>query len=220
MTQHIAATVSGMPKLRNPFRRTYSPNQIVALNVGRARALRGWTQEQAAEALAPYLGTKWSNASFSAVERSIVGTRVKQFSADDLVALARGFDLPLGWFFTPPPPSEDAGVAVPDAGMLNGTDPQLLLDVVLGTDDNREPWHKALLDYAAETAKHHGTTKNEKVSPRALEAGTENLAVLRAAAELRAAFGDIREAREVLLRFAGLLGHLDEPDRPARGNRN
>ena len=37
--------------LRNPFRRTYSPNQIVALNVGRARALRGWTQEQAAEAL-------------------------------------------------------------------------------------------------------------------------------------------------------------------------
>ena len=40
-----------MPKLRNPLRRTYSPNQIVALNVGRARALRGWTQEQAAELL-------------------------------------------------------------------------------------------------------------------------------------------------------------------------
>jgi transcriptional regulator with XRE-family HTH domain len=208
-----------MPKLRNPFRRTYSPNQIVALNVGRARALRGWTQEQAAEALAPYLGTKWSNASFSAVERSIVGTRVKQFSADDLVALSRGFDLPLGWFFTPPPPSEDAGVAVPDAGMLNGTDPKLLLEVVLGTDDNREPWHKALLDYAAETAKHHETTKNEKVSRRTVDAGTENLAELRAAAGLRAAFGNTSEARDVLLRFADLLGNLDEPDGPTRGGR-
>jgi transcriptional regulator with XRE-family HTH domain len=209
-----------MPKLRNPFRRTYSPNQIVALNVGRARALRGWTQEQAAEALAPYLGTKWSNASFSAVERSIVGTRVKQFSADDLVALSRGFDLPLGWFFTPPPPSEDAGVAVPDAGMLNGTDPQLLLDVVLGTDDNREPWHQALLDYAAATAKHHDTTRNTKVSAHRINASTEKLATLRAAAELRAAFGDVSEARDVLVRFADLLARLDEADSPARGGRS
>src|SRR5215204_7540573 len=138
MTQHSVGMVGSMPKLRNPIRRTYTPNQIVALNVGRARALRGWTQEQAAQALAPYLGAKWSNASFSAVERSIAGTRVKQFSADELVALSRGFDLPLGWFFTPPPPHEDAGVHVPDAGMIKGTDPQILLDIVLGTDTNRE----------------------------------------------------------------------------------
>ena len=32
-------------------RRTMSPNQIVAYNVAKARALRGWTQEEAAEAL-------------------------------------------------------------------------------------------------------------------------------------------------------------------------
>lgn len=205
-----------MPKLRNPFRRTYSPNQIVALNVGRARALRGWTQEQAAEALAPYLGTKWSNASFSAVERSIAGTRVKQFSADELVALSRGFDLPLGWFFTPPPPAEDAGVAVPDAGMLNGTDPQLLLDVVLGTDTNREPWRKALLDYASDAAGHESTTRNAPPTSGKVESGVDDLAELRAAAELRQAFGDVAEARNVLLRFADLLGRLDQPGTPAR----
>jgi hypothetical protein len=206
-----------MPKLRNPLRRTYSPNQIVALNVGRARALRGWTQEQAAEALAPYLGTKWSNASFSAVERSIAGARVKQFSADELVALSRGFDLPLGWFFTPPPPSEDAGVHVPDAGM-KGTDPQLLLDVVLGTETNRDPWHKALLDYASQAADHETTTRNTRPTSGKVDSGIDGLAQLRAAAELRQAFGDVAETRNVLLRFADLLARLDHPDTPARAD--
>ena len=82
--------------------RTWSPNQVVAHNLTRARLLRGWTQDQAAEALAPYLGSRLSLASFSAIERSIAGTRVKQFTADELVALSRAFDLPLGWWFTPP----------------------------------------------------------------------------------------------------------------------
>ena len=52
------------------IRRTMTPNQIVAFNVAKARALRGWTQEEAAEALAPYLGAKLSGPSFSALERS------------------------------------------------------------------------------------------------------------------------------------------------------
>src|SRR5260370_575417 len=94
--------------------------------------MRGWTQEQASAALAPYLGTRWSNASFSAVERSIGGTRVKQFSADELVALSRGFDLPIGWFFLPPPAEEQAGLHSPEAG-VNGTDMGVVLDAVLGT---------------------------------------------------------------------------------------
>src|SRR2546430_1222963 len=52
------------------LRRTMTPNQIVAYNVAKARELRGWTQEQAAEALAPYLGAKLSVGSFSALGRS------------------------------------------------------------------------------------------------------------------------------------------------------
>jgi len=60
------------------------------------------SQEQAADELAPYLGARLSHASFSAIERSIASTRVKQFSADDLVALSRAFRVPLGWWFIPP----------------------------------------------------------------------------------------------------------------------
>ncbi len=89
-------------KLAKVLPRTWCPNQVVAHNLTRARLLRGWTQDQAAAELAPYLGFHLSAASFSAIERSIAGTRVKQFTADELVALSRAFDLPLGWWFTPP----------------------------------------------------------------------------------------------------------------------
>src|SRR5713101_6692469 len=115
-----------MPKFG--MRRTMTPNQIVAYNVNKARELRGWTQEQVAEALAPYLGAKLSGASFSALERSAwTVNRIKQFSADDLLALSRGFDLPIGFFFTPPPPELDAAVHAPDAPMP-GLDPIVILD--------------------------------------------------------------------------------------------
>jgi hypothetical protein len=35
-------------------------NQVVAYNMAKARALRGWTQERVGEELAPYLGVKLS----------------------------------------------------------------------------------------------------------------------------------------------------------------
>jgi hypothetical protein len=38
------------------IRRLMTSNQVVAYNVAKAWAIRGWTQEQAAEELAPYLG--------------------------------------------------------------------------------------------------------------------------------------------------------------------
>ncbi len=84
------------------IRRLMTSNQVVAYNVAKARALRGWTQEKAAEELAPYLGAKLSVASFSALERSAWNpSRIKVFSADELLALSRGFDLPIGFFFIP-----------------------------------------------------------------------------------------------------------------------
>src|SRR3954466_13702595 len=145
-----------MAKLKDRFlRRTYSPNQVVALNVARARAMRGWTQEQASAAIAPYLGTRLSNASFSSIERSISGTRVKQFSADELVALSRGFDLPIGWFFLPPPADELAGLPSPQA-RGNGHDMGVVLDAVLGTPSSTPPWREALLSHAAATARTEG----------------------------------------------------------------
>jgi hypothetical protein len=199
-----------MAKLKDRYlRRTYSPNQVVALNVARARTMRGWTQEQASAAIAPYLGTRLSNASFSSIERSIAGTRVKQFSADELVAFSRGFDLPIGWFFLPPPPEQDAGLHTPDA-TWRGMDMSLLLDAVLGTDSSTPPWRTALLEYAAATAKAEadGTGTGAATAPTT-DRRLDRLAELKAAAELREAFGDVAEARDVLVRLADLLERLD-----------
>src|SRR4051794_2242108 len=92
---------------RKQTRPTFTVNQVVASNVAKARLLRGWTQQQAIDALAPYLGTKMSTASFSAIERSVDGGRVREFDADEIFAFARGFGLPIGWFFTPPSPMDE-----------------------------------------------------------------------------------------------------------------
>ncbi len=45
-----------------------------------------------------------------------------------------------------------------------------------------------------------------------MEERLDGLAELRAANELRQAFGDVAEARNVLLRLAGLLDRLEGPD--------
>jgi transcriptional regulator with XRE-family HTH domain len=80
---------------------TITANQLVAANLRRARELRELTQEQAAERLEPYLGTRWSPAVFSAAETSVRTKRVREFSANELLAFSRAFDLPVLWFFLP-----------------------------------------------------------------------------------------------------------------------
>ena len=73
-----------------------TPNQVVAYNLTTARELRGWTQDQAADALEPYLGVRWSKASVSQAERSVAGKFIRQFEADEIIALARSeIDRPL-----------------------------------------------------------------------------------------------------------------------------
>ncbi|MGI8792333.1 MAG: helix-turn-helix domain-containing protein [Acidimicrobiales bacterium] len=196
------------------IRRVMTPNQIVAFNVARARALRGWTQEQAAEALAPYLGAKLSGPSFSNLERSAVKVdRIRQFSADDLLALSRGFDLPIGFFFTPLPPAMDAGLYGPDAGN-KGLDPIVLLDAILGTPDNLGYWADELLAYSASHAP-MPRSKREKpsVSPADLADRLGPLVELRAQALLRNVLGDLDGASDLLERLAEALRLLDETAR-------
>jgi len=55
---------------------------VNAFHVAKARLLRGWTQEEAARAIAPYLGTLLSPASFSAIERSLEVQRGRPRSHD------------------------------------------------------------------------------------------------------------------------------------------
>ncbi len=188
-------------KLQTLLLRTWTPNQVVAHNVVRARALRGWTQEQAADQLAPYLGSRLSHASFSAMERSVATTRVKQFSADDLVALCRAFRLPLGWWFTPPP---DGTMHTPDHS-LHGVDFAELVDLVLGTPETQPAWADALNGW---TTRRAGTAPSVEHGPTVASRASE-LAELQARALVRERFGDIGQARDVLRRLADLLDQMD-----------
>ena len=71
--------------------------------------MRGWTQEQAAEHLEPYLGERWSKATYSTAERSIDGNRVRQFSCDDVYAFSRAFGVPITYFLCPTTLDEEIG---------------------------------------------------------------------------------------------------------------
>lgn len=117
-----------------------TPNQIVAHNLYRARTLRGWTQEDAAERLEAYLGVRWTKATFSAAERSVAGKTVRQFTADDLVAFSRTFQLPIAWFLMPPGQAHLGRLAYvrvpdpPDGAVLSAA---WLLEALFGTEEGR-----------------------------------------------------------------------------------
>lgn len=77
-------------------------HQVVAHNVFRARTLRGWTQQQAAEAISTTLGKPLTAAGVSAIEKTFSSRRQRVIDVVELVAFARAFGLPISWFFLPP----------------------------------------------------------------------------------------------------------------------
>ena len=79
-----------------------SPNQIVAYNVERLRRERGWTAVETARRWGALLGRKISLASYSAMERSVEGRRIKSFDADEIFSLARLFGVRVWFLFIPP----------------------------------------------------------------------------------------------------------------------
>lgn len=110
-------------------------NQLVAYNLHRARVLRDLTQAQAAERLEPYLGQRWSKATFSSAERSVdPGTRDREFSANDILAFAAAFELPATWFLVPP--GDVAERSMPERIGFGGEEsvtPSQLIDMVFAT---------------------------------------------------------------------------------------
>ncbi len=81
----------------------WTPNQLVAYNLKKAREVRGWTQERAAaEVAAIHKAAGWTKATWSAAERSVDGKRIRHFSADDLLAFSLAFKLPIGWWLLQP----------------------------------------------------------------------------------------------------------------------
>ncbi len=110
----------------------WNPSQVVAFNMARARGLRGLTQAEVAEGLSRLCGARWSKTTVAQAEGSVTGTRVRAFTAVELVALARVFDLPVVFFFAPPD-EVGARLAVP------GLDPECwesFVEIVAGHDAN------------------------------------------------------------------------------------
>ncbi len=95
-----------MAKNKPVDHQAWTPSQVVAHNVTRARDLRGLTQAEVGERLTRFTGARWSQTAVAQAEGSVGGQRVRQFTANELVALARTFDLPVLFFFLPPDDGE------------------------------------------------------------------------------------------------------------------
>jgi len=110
----------------------WTPSQVVAHNMTRARQLRGLTQAEIAVRLSAFTGAPWSDVTVAQAEGSVSGRRVRQFTANELVALARAFDLPVMYFFMPP--QDGSGrLQTPDVGDMAW---EYLMVLVWGHRDN------------------------------------------------------------------------------------
>jgi hypothetical protein len=149
------------------------------------------------------------------MERSVDGGRIREITADELVAFARAFDLPIGFFLTPPSAWDNHVVATPDAGP-EGLQSIELFDVVIGTTENLAAWEQYLRSWPSPVHRGRlrpdGTMENlgrvqEDVHPR-----LSGPAALRTRLLLREQFGDLDRARDVLTRLTTVLDALDQPE--------
>jgi transcriptional regulator with XRE-family HTH domain len=81
-------------------------NAVVSYNLKAIREREGWTQQQVADRLGALTGHVLPQASISAMERGFDGERRRRFDAHELYLLSVLFDVPIAYFFLPPPGSE------------------------------------------------------------------------------------------------------------------
>lgn len=120
-----------------------TPNRLIGYNLSRIRRALGLSQEEAAERLEPYLGTRWSKTVFSAAERSYDGDRVRQFDGDELLAMSLAFGVPTSYFFLPPRVG-DRGGKVLISGKVDVSWPQLV--ATLDDGDMRSAYDQRLAE--------------------------------------------------------------------------
>jgi transcriptional regulator with XRE-family HTH domain len=108
-------------------------NAVVSYNLKAIRERRSMTQQQVADRLAQLTGHLLPQASISAMERGFDGERRRRFDAHELYLLAVVFDVPIAYFFIPPPET--------GAGELADTRRPIaeLWRSLLGTDDQLDP---------------------------------------------------------------------------------
>lgn len=78
-------------------------NAVVSYNLRSIRERRRMTQQAVAEGLAQLTGHLLPQASISAMERGFDGDRRRRFDAHELYLLSVVFDVPIAYFFLPPP---------------------------------------------------------------------------------------------------------------------
>ncbi|CAN5796633.1 hypothetical protein BH23ACT2_BH23ACT2_07210 [soil metagenome] len=154
-------------------------NAVVSYNVRAIRERRRMTQQAVADRLAQLTGHHLPQASISAMERGFDGDRRRRFDAHEVYLLSQVFDVPIAYFFIPPPDMGDATLA--DSGRpvielyrsLLGTDAQL--DVVderlrsIGVDDPNDASEVLTALFGAEGAtgnwhEHYRTWRTERIT--------------------------------------------------------
>lgn len=90
-------------------------NAVVSYNLKAIRERHGWTQQEVAARLARLTGHKLPQASISAMERGFDGERRRRFDAHELYLFSVVFDVPIAYFFLPPPGI--MGTALADTGV-------------------------------------------------------------------------------------------------------
>jgi transcriptional regulator with XRE-family HTH domain len=89
-------------------------NAVVSFNVKAIRERRRMTQQAVADRLAELTGHRLPQASISAMERGFDGDRRRRFDAHELYLLSQVFDVPIAYFFLPPP--DLGGLELADSG--------------------------------------------------------------------------------------------------------
>lgn len=103
----------GLRRRRRKRPEPLSAGHIVAINLKRARELRGLSQAEAGELLGKHLKKPWSAATFSAAERSWETGPERSFTANELDGFSQAFRLPVFWFLLPPGKHEGDGRPLP-----------------------------------------------------------------------------------------------------------
>jgi len=86
-------------------------NAVVSYNLKAIRERRGWTQQRVADQLGRLTGHTLPQASISAMERGFDGERRRRFDAHELYLFSVLFEVPIAYFFLPPPGTLDASLA-------------------------------------------------------------------------------------------------------------
>ena len=174
--------------------RVVTANRVVGRQLERARRARGWTQEELGKRLAAVTGREWSKAVISAAERSWTAPRVRQFSADEVLAFAAVTGFPVSWFFLHGTRDSDEEVVTLGGSAHGGEDYPLLEE---GTIDVVMP-RELPEQYEAELAAAGRTTASGMVGRQA---------------DLIGWLADVTSQQERLMREAGeVVGMLHDFD--------